>query len=79
MLQFHIDGHSDLAPPFYFPGYPSFRMPRDSREINMMIQRNDVFIVVSNKPTMNFERFVNQLHNLNKNDKYNTNIRERCM
>lgn len=46
-ILFHIDGHSDLAPPFYFPGYPSFRMPRDSREINMMIQRNDVFIVQS--------------------------------
>lgn len=58
LLQFHIDGHSDLAPPFYFPGYPSFRMPRDSREINMMIQRNDVFIVVSKKPMMNFERFI---------------------
>ncbi|XP_061181160.1 UPF0489 protein C5orf22 homolog [Saccostrea echinata] len=43
----HIDGHSDMAAPFYFPGYPIFRMPKDSREINMMMQRNDVFIVQS--------------------------------
>ncbi|KAK3092112.1 hypothetical protein FSP39_025310 [Pinctada imbricata] len=41
----HIDGHSDMAIPFLVQGYPFFRLPRDSKEIIKMMQRNDVFIV----------------------------------
>lgn len=41
----HIDGHSDMAPPFYFPDFPYFRAPRDKLEVKAMMQRNDAFIV----------------------------------
>ena len=45
-LQVHIDGHNDFAVPFLVPGYPFFRMPKDAKEKNGMMQRNDVFIMV---------------------------------
>ncbi|KAL3876971.1 hypothetical protein ACJMK2_034743 [Sinanodonta woodiana] len=43
----HIDGHSDLAPPFFVPGYPFFRYPRHN-ELKMLMQKNDAFIQGSN-------------------------------
>lgn len=46
-VQFHIDGHSDAAPPYNASLLPLFRWPRDPEEIRGMMQANDVFIVVS--------------------------------
>lgn len=39
----HIDGHSDMAPPIYFPGYPFFRWPSED-QLALLMQRNDAFI-----------------------------------
>ena len=43
--QIHIDGHSDLAPPMYFPGYPFFKWPTED-QVQLLMQRNDAFIQV---------------------------------
>ncbi|XP_045211860.2 uncharacterized protein LOC123563237 [Mercenaria mercenaria] len=42
----HIDGHSDLAPPLYVPGYPVFIWPHE-RELKFLMQTNDAFIQAS--------------------------------
>ncbi|XP_060066607.1 uncharacterized protein LOC132546896 [Ylistrum balloti] len=41
----HVDGHSDMAPPFFLSRYPAWRPPRDNKELHTMMQRNDAFIV----------------------------------
>ncbi|OWF40353.1 uncharacterized protein LOC110463923 [Mizuhopecten yessoensis] len=41
----HLDGHSDMAPPFFLSRYPAWRPPKDSKELHTMMQRNDAFIV----------------------------------
>ncbi|XP_063405846.1 uncharacterized protein LOC134689807 [Mytilus trossulus] len=41
----HIDGHSDLAMPFNTAFFPTFRRPRTLRDIEAMMQSNDVFIM----------------------------------
>lgn len=41
----HIDGHSDMAPPFFLSRYPAWRAPKDNKELHIMMQRNDAFIV----------------------------------
>ncbi|XP_067670757.1 UPF0489 protein C5orf22 homolog [Haliotis asinina] len=40
----HIDGHSDGADPFNRLRNPIYRMPRNEREIRLMMVKNDVFI-----------------------------------
>ncbi|ELU01312.1 hypothetical protein CAPTEDRAFT_215860 [Capitella teleta] len=40
----HVDGHSDESIPNYIAGMPFFRYPRDEEEVEMLMQKNDVFI-----------------------------------
>jgi hypothetical protein len=42
----HIDGHSDESIPEYISGMPFFRFPRDEEEVEMLMQKNDIFIQV---------------------------------
>lgn len=42
----HIDGHADLAPPVYVPGFPFFTWPRE-KELKFLMQTNDAFIQAS--------------------------------
>ncbi|XP_062607921.1 uncharacterized protein LOC134269733 [Saccostrea cucullata] len=43
----HIDGHSDMASNFYLEGYPFFKWPKNPKDINIMMQRNDGFITAA--------------------------------
>ncbi|KAK3091758.1 hypothetical protein FSP39_022432, partial [Pinctada imbricata] len=40
----HIDGHSDMAPPKYFPGFPFFKFPSKGKD-RFLMQENDMFIM----------------------------------
>lgn len=42
----HIDGHADLAPLYYLPGYPFFKWPAD-KQLKYLMQTNDAFIQAS--------------------------------
>ncbi|KAL5018308.1 hypothetical protein ScPMuIL_004030 [Solemya velum] len=41
----HIDGHGDMATPWYVNGFPFFRYPKGPTEVSKMMQTNDVFIM----------------------------------
>ena len=47
-LQVHIDGHSDEALPQLFDGVPFFEWPSTDDQVQALMQKNDVFILVSN-------------------------------
>ena len=47
-FQIHIDGHDDMAMPSHFPDFPTFRWPKTKQDFKLLMQRNDVFIMVSN-------------------------------
>ena len=36
-----------MAPPSHFPDYPTFRWPKTRQDFKLLMQRNDVFIIVS--------------------------------
>ena len=48
VFKIHIDGHSDMAMPFYDPKMPFFRWPNTMDQMHHMMQANDVFIQVGN-------------------------------
>ena len=43
----HIDGHSDEALPQLFDGVPFFEWPSTDDQVRALMQKNDVFILVS--------------------------------
>ena len=43
----HIDGHSDEALPQLFDGVPFFEWPSTDEQVRALMQKNDVFIMVS--------------------------------
>jgi hypothetical protein len=47
-FQIHIDGHDDMAMPSHFPDFPTFRWPKTKQDFKLLMQKNDVFIMVSN-------------------------------
>ncbi|XP_045211861.2 uncharacterized protein LOC123563238 [Mercenaria mercenaria] len=42
----HIDGHADLEPPLYVPGYPGFAWPHEW-QLKFLMQTNNAFIQAS--------------------------------
>ena len=44
--QVHIDGHDDGGLPEYQRGYPWFSWPKNSEELRILMQANDLFLTV---------------------------------